>query len=296
MRIKIMSFIFILLISLSVCTPVIAANTNASTLQGKTYKLLTNFMDQYKGSKFLKVVSFGDKVIYRKALTDVQIVIVKDSTPNYNPDNKTITLPVDPGSIKDKDAAISLGETIWHELSHAIEDSRGDIGYCDSKEYAERNTEFMTHIVDNCLYTLRLMEQKAKTGASNEQLNNYWKKFLKDYDTALNLPETKLYPPDYEKLEKWFGFKANVEDIKKYYSSGAAGKSLKVFFTSISSDNNVVDMSYAGGLYTGEVVKGSFTINGVKYDKIPHGKGTLVFPSGMKLSGTWEYGLYISAH
>lgn len=76
----------------------------------------------------------------------------------YDPKTNTITLKKDPSTITPSDD-MDMGQLIWHEISHKIEDENGDIGYFDSKLYGERNIEYMKNIIQVALPKLEQLER-----------------------------------------------------------------------------------------------------------------------------------------
>jgi hypothetical protein len=67
-------------------------------------------------------------------------------------------------------------------------------------------------------------------------------------------------------------------------------------FVTGCSKQNVTNMDYNGGKYTGEVSTGKLTIGSKTYTKIPNGNGVLLFSTGMRMDGYWEHGLFVSPH
>jgi len=63
------------------------------------------------------------------------------------------------------------------------------------------------------------------------------------------------------------------------------------------SKQNVTNMDYNEGKYTGEVSNnGSITLGSKTFTKFPNGNGVLLFPTGMRMDGYWEHGLFMSPH
>jgi hypothetical protein len=193
-----------------------------TTLTGAAYALMKKFMTRYDKAGFSKVTDLGAIGIYRSTLASLKIVIDPKLKPfaKYDPNSNTIVLSRDPRSLKPSEED-AFGQTLWHELTHAIEDTHGDIGMFDSPLYAERNIEYMTHVVGD-LQTLAKMEDHAKRGASVATLRAWWNLYLKQMSRANRLPETLKYPPSLKLLRTWFGFKANPAAIRKFYLSGKA--------------------------------------------------------------------------
>ena len=141
-------------------TQAMAQTTAEKTIQASAYKHLQNFMKQYDKSKFSTVIKIGNIETYRTELSDVNIIVDTKLKANamYDPSSNTLYLSKDPAKIKTSES-LGLGETVWHELTHKIENTNGDIGIFDSKNYAERNIEYMTYVVGVALPILQKMER-----------------------------------------------------------------------------------------------------------------------------------------
>jgi hypothetical protein len=191
-------------------------------------------MTSFDTSDFSKVVDLGSLSKYRSELSSAKIVVDPKlkSLALYDPSSGTIYLSKDPKKVSSDDS-LKFGQTIWHELTHKIEDSNGDIGFADSQAYAERNIEYMTYIVDVALPVLERMEKDVS--ASPETIKKRWEYFLKKVSQAKSLPEIKEYPPDAELMAKWFGFKFDVKKIESFYKNGGGGSLIKGALSSSGS-------------------------------------------------------------
>ena len=88
-----------------------------------------------------------------------------------------------------------LATTLWHELSHAIEDIHGDYGLISTLkgvDYYERNVEYMENVV-RALKRLAMMERK-QAGLTSENATKYWDMFMKDMTDASEKPKYKADP------------------------------------------------------------------------------------------------------
>lgn len=199
------------------------------TLQGSAYKHLKGFMSRFEKTKFSSVISLGNASTYRAELSEVKIVIKPSMKANamYDPNTDTLYLSKDPRKVSSSQS-LSMGETIWHELTHKIENNHNDIGILDSKEYAERNIEYMTYIAGVALPVLQQMERDKN--ADSAKIQKYWSIFLKRIEAANKLPEISKYPADLKLMEEWFGFKANPEQISAFYQKGGAGTKIAKAF------------------------------------------------------------------
>jgi hypothetical protein len=214
------------------------------TLQGAAYKVLKKYMNAYNDAGFADVVKIGDLKTYRDTLSSVQVTVdpTLKAVAAYDPSTNTIKFSKDPRRISANDA-MGAGETVWHELSHAIEDAHGDIGVFDSEAYAERNVDYMTSITRTALPALEQMERRAENGVGPAKLAPYWAKFMERVAAAAKLPSTSKYPVDPTALQQWFGFAANPAAIQELYQSGKAlpgkaGKALAEVFNPVPSGPN----------------------------------------------------------
>lgn len=196
------------------------------THQANAYKHMLKYMNQFEGSSFNNANKVGTLTTYRSELSEVKIVIKEDpnSKAKYDPKTDTITLPADPAKVLDEDS-LDMGMLVWHELTHKIENTHGDVGLLDSELYAERNVEYMKHIIGVALPMLEQMERD--TNADDEKTRQYWSKFVTAFDSVNKLPEVQKYPPNFKMMKEWFGFSVDKDTILEYYRSGKAGERFK---------------------------------------------------------------------
>jgi hypothetical protein len=268
------------LIVLAGASPALAA---PRTLHDAAYDVMKGFMGKWDKDGFANVVDLGASKKYKVRLARCKIVVnpnLRDSagnTPNaqYGPEPNVITFSKDPRKLKagQRDA---WGETVWHEVTHALEDANGDDQTNADKLYQERNTEYMTSVANEALPWLDQLEKKARAGASAADLAKMWDKFLEKMKYAAeNLPETQKYPPDLAQMKKWFGFTADPAKIKTMYLtdkrfSGPAWANLRAALSA-----PVLKPSDWAGDWSGY--------------HMPWGTLTLTV-SGLSATGVWEYG------
>jgi hypothetical protein len=193
------------------------------TLQGAAYEQMKSFMQAFDKDGFAKVTDLGTARTYKATLAGLTLVVDSSikGVAQYDPKTKTLTFSKDPRKVTAAGKA-AMGETVWHEVTHAIEDEHGDIGFFDNEAYAERNVDYMTSVARGALPWLEQLEKQAKKGASVAKLKALWQKYLKAMDAAGKLPSTTQYPPDLDLMKTWFGFSATPAEIKAAYLSGKA--------------------------------------------------------------------------
>jgi hypothetical protein len=208
--------------ALLACAPV--AFARPQTIHGAAYEAMKKWMEKYDKAGFAKVVDFGDRTTYRVRLVQMEFKVDPnlEAIATYGPEPNTITFSKDPRRAKASEMD-ALGETAWHEVTHALEDQQGDDQTNPDKLFQDRNTWYMADVVRQAVPVLAEMEKNAKAGASVETLKAYWAKYLKKMEyAATKLDETKKFPPDLALMQKWFGFRANPDEVKALYLSGKA--------------------------------------------------------------------------
>lgn len=279
---------------------------NNKTVHANAYVHIKNFMNQFEKNKFNQVIKLGNIETYRTELLDTNIIIntkYKEQA-EYDPKSNTITLSADPSRISESDS-LFIGQLIWHEVTHKIEDVNGDIGYFDSTEYAERNIEYMKNIIQVVIPKLEQLE--SYNGNDNEQIKKLWNNFVKAYDEALNLPEVKAYPPNKEMLKKWFGFSVDKDELLEFYKSGKGGEKIKnaltdapasVWSGSWNTNFGVLVMTQSGNSVSGTYSHDSGSLKGTVSGNTLSGswvedddKGTFTFTidsNGKAFNGSWQ--------
>jgi hypothetical protein len=289
------------LAALAAAAPALAA---PKTLHGAAYSLMDGFMTRWDKDGFAKVVDLGGAKAYRVRLAQCRIRVdpglrsSDGSTPNavYGPDPNVITFSRDPRTLP-ASARDAWGETVWHEVTHALEESHGDDMTNGDKLYQDRNTWYMRSVAVEALPFLDAMEKKAKAGAPVADIAKLWKSYLAKMEYASSrLPETAKYPPDLALMQKWFGFRADPEQVKKLYLSGKAlpGRAGALLRQALTPALAAADW---GGVWDSTAPNaGALTlaVSGL------HVTGTFEFPywkrdlqgtlsaDGMTLTGTWK--------
>jgi hypothetical protein len=200
------------------------------TLHGSAYELMKGFMGHWDKDGFAKVTDLGAAKKYQVRLAQCKIVVnprLRDAnggTPNaqYGPEPNVITFSKDPRKLT-AGQRYAWGETVWHEVTHALEESNGDDQTNSDKLFQERNVEYMACVAKEALPWLDQLEKKAKAGASVADLRAIWQKYLDKMDyAATKLDETEKYPPDVALMKKWFGFSVDAAAIQKMYLTDKA--------------------------------------------------------------------------
>jgi hypothetical protein len=286
------------------------------TVKGAAYDCLKQFMGDYDKAGFSKVVKIGNKATYRTKLNELTVKVDTSLSAfaKYDPVTKTITFSIDPRKVP-KDERLAFGETAWHELTHAIEDEHGDIGVFDSESYAERNVDYMTHVVRMALPALEQMEKKAGKGAKAAELEKQWRLFVKRVADASVLPSNVAYPPNFETMRTWFGFEVDPEVIKDFYLKSKTKKwanirkALKgepITWTGEWDTNwGLMSLSQSGATVAGSYLHENGKISGTTAGRVftgtwfetppggfhdPSGPCTLTLAEdGDSFAGTWSY-------
>jgi len=214
------------------CAP--AAFAAQNTVPAAAYGVMKSWMQRYDKNGFVEVVDYGNLERYRAKLVNLTLVVDPNLPPStidgrqpiatYDPRTKTLAFLKNPLRTMTADEKVTLGKTVWHEVTHALEDENGDNMYNNDPLFQDRNTYYMEPVVEVALPVLDMLERNAKDGASVKQLREIWQNYLKQMERAANLPETKKYPPDFKLMRDWFGFRANPEEIKALYLSGTVLK------------------------------------------------------------------------
>ena len=211
------------------CAP--AAFAAPKTTHAAAYEVMKKWMQRYDKDGFAKVVDYGGSKTYRVRLAQTRILVNPNLPPSpidgrpplatYDPVTDTISFLKDPRKAPEaeKDA---LGKTVWHEVTHALEDKNGDDFTNDDPLYQDRNIYYMESVVEVALPFLDRLELNAKAGESVEKLRGYWDKYLAETEAAAKLPETLKYPPDLALMRKWFGFRADPAEVKALYLTDKA--------------------------------------------------------------------------
>ncbi len=216
-----------LLLTAAGATPATAA---PKTLHGAAYDIMKSFMGQWDKDGFARVTDLGGSKLYRVRLAQCKIVVDPDlrdddgGTPNarYGPEPNVITFSKDPRKLKGGDRT-AWGETVWHEVTHALEATNGDDMTAEDKLFQERHTEYMASVSKEALPWLAQLESKARAGASVTELRGLWQKYLEKMDyAAKKLPETQKFPPDADLMKQWFGFTVDTVAIQKMYLTDKA--------------------------------------------------------------------------
>jgi hypothetical protein len=209
-----------------------AAFAAPKTVPAVAYEVMKKWMQSDDQNGFAKVVDYGGLERYRVRLLQLKMVVDPNLPPSpidgrppiaiYDPKTQTLAFLKNPRRKMTAGEREALGKTVWHEVTHALEDKNGDDMYSSDPLYQDRNTYYMELVVTGALPVLNMIEKNAKQGASVKQLRGLWEQYLKQMAAAANLPETRKYKPDLGLMWDWFGFRANPEEIRQLYLSGKA--------------------------------------------------------------------------
>jgi hypothetical protein len=283
-------------VTLLACAPAAFAAAPAApkAIHVAADKLMRSYMQQYDKDGFAAVVDYGKRAVYKTCLAGLKLRVDPALKPlaKYDPKTKILTLSKDPRKVKGSESS-AWGRIVWHEVTHALEDQHGDIGFFNSEAYAERNIDYMMYVGRNAVAWLGHMETQAKAGASAEKLRDYWQKYLSDMEYAANLVSATGYPPDLTLMLTWFGFKANADEIKALYLtdkafSGEKWANLRAALIEWTG-TWVIDresMPHLTLTQTGSVVNGVWGVPPVSGDVYQPLHGTLS-ADGMTLTADW---------
>ena len=224
--------VVIALVVLACTAPSVVART---TKRSAAYANLITYLNAYRDTGFANVeeasspdgamvVSLCTRQIYLKRFREANIKFDPSlkEVAQYDVASDTITFRDDPRELPRGTTRMGNGETVWHELTHALEGTRGDVGITDSEAYRERNVDYMQYVYNRALPALVILEKNAKRGASVELLKGLWQKYLDEMVAASKLPSALECPPDLELMNDWFGFSVDPAEVKDLYLSGKA--------------------------------------------------------------------------
>jgi hypothetical protein len=201
------------------------------TLHAGAYDVMKEFMTMWDKKGFAEVVDLGGGSMYRIRLEQCKIVldthlVSSDGRPlegRYGPERNVIYLRRDPRKAT-ASGRIGVGNTVWHEVTHALEDRNGDDMSNADPDYQDRHTYYMDYVARTVLNYLSNLERKAASGASVADLKATWKKYQEQLTFAAgSLEQTKKYPPDLELMRRWFGWTASDrEAVREMYLTDKA--------------------------------------------------------------------------
>ncbi len=217
---------FVAVIASLVLNPFTFEAGQSSPLPEVAEQMMKNHMNQFNGTRFSEAVKTGDVSKYEVAIKSVKLGLNPALTPLalYDPETKTINLSKDPRTLTLSNEKASMSETIWHEVTHRLEDVNGDFGKGTTTEYDERNVEYMTFVFSNALRKLVLLEQRARDGANPEVLGKLWDGFVLDMERVKSAPFHKV---DERQLQEWFGFSVDVAAIERLYLADDAEPAIR---------------------------------------------------------------------
>jgi hypothetical protein len=185
------------------------------------YRCLTQYLAEANGHKYSKWTSRGSKEVYRATLVGLILEVAPSKlrgTANAQYLDGVVTVRKDPRTLSAAECS-DMGKTLWEEVSHAIEDSRGDVGYGQDENRREARVDYMLEM-DETFLILNRLEMKARSGAKAPELSKLWKLYVKKVRTATHKAISRGYTPDRQQLLEWFGWEMNPLQIKKNYKAG----------------------------------------------------------------------------
>jgi hypothetical protein len=197
------------------------------------YRCLGDYLQAANGHRFSKWTSRGSKDIYRSTLLGLVIDVNPGNlrgTANAQYLDGVVTVRKDPRTLTAAECT-EFGKTLWEEVSHAIEDAHGDVGYTDSEDRKEARVDYMLEMDETANILIRL-EHQARKGAPVGKLAKIWTLYAKNVKAARAKAISRGYIPSPKELKQWFGWEMSGVQIKKKYLSGMflpgpAGKNLR---------------------------------------------------------------------
>lgn len=200
----------------------------APDLADATWKVFMTYVASQKSSSaYTKAVRLWSLSFYREAFNNLVSIVVDPEMKDagvYTCGTYEVRIPKDPRGSLTTGERESLGETVWHELTHAIEDRHGDCGALDTYMYQERHVDYMSQVNWKALPKLERMESYAREGRSVGAVRAMWLDFINEMEWAYIRSGMGVYPKSMANLMPWFGFSVHVERIRKHYASGKALK------------------------------------------------------------------------
>ncbi len=209
--------------SVTVNIAIVGAAVQKGQLQmiAASYRCLKGYLAAASGHRFSTWTSRGSQDIYRSTLAGLVIEVNPSKlrgTANAQYLDGVVTLRKDPRTLTAAECR-DLGTTLWEEVSHAIEDSHGDVGWFQDEDRREARVDYMLEM-DETWPILERLEMKARKGAKAKELATLWKLYTKKVRKATQKAVSRGYQPDRKQLREWFGWEMNPLTIKRNYKSG----------------------------------------------------------------------------
>lgn len=196
-------------------------------------KKMNDYFDTYLNDKYEYMSQVKlDKELFRKEISNMYISVdtnLKNGYAEYGTNSLTgsydMVLKEDPLNSD----TMTLRQAIFHETIHRIEDINGDFGTSNGNvPYDERNTEYMQHLVQDVGRKLMLIEGLAKKGAGEDNIAAQIEEMHAIFRSFRN---NGVYFPNSVDMEKWFGFKFDLNAIEENYIKNSKYPVLRKLFS-----------------------------------------------------------------
>jgi hypothetical protein len=117
--------------------------------------------------------------------------------------------------------------TLWHELTHRLEDKNGDftVPRAGERGYGERNTEYM-EAIHQALLALRSFEMRLRPGGGSRdpaELRALWQAVERRFLEGSDNEGTRTIDFTTDTLEAWNRFHVHLDELRRHYQNGACG-------------------------------------------------------------------------
>jgi hypothetical protein len=227
----------------------LAAEQETEAVKQAILKEITDYLNQFQGTKFGKAIKLGDPEKFKAAIDkNINRVYVgqagKDRIKALSPDalafhhtwrgiglTADLVFPFDPRSLPDGKESAEHRKTMMHEMSHHLEWLKGrkegkeDI-WGNKNPLAERNTNYQDAVID-ALKDLAKIESELESGKLSviEALGR-WASFeqrMHELEIGASADGT---PPDMA-LESISGFSARYDQLESHYLSGQGSDKMR---------------------------------------------------------------------
>lgn len=195
-------------------------------------KKLNDYFSFYLNDKYEYMSQVKlDKELFRNEISAMNFSINSNLKEGYAEYGKnTLTGSYDMVLREDplKSDTTTLRQAIFHETIHRLEDINGDFSVAsETPAYDERNTEYMQHLLQEVGRKLMQIEDLARKGAGESSITAQIKEMHAIFGSFRN---NSTYFPNSVDMEKWFGFKFDLNAIEENYIKNSKYSILRKLF------------------------------------------------------------------